>query len=110
MSNFKISGIVTAVSPTREDNGNKPYKSCKITVKEDGEHPNVVQLDYYKGGESVKFFRAPSVGDRVNVEFNIRQNEYQGKAYNTINVWKIDVLTKAEPVAQGVYDNSDLPF
>lgn len=60
-----------------------------------------------------------NVGDEVDVEFNLRCDEYQGKYFGKNSVWKITVKKAAMPVesdplaqtdATGSEATDDLPF
>lgn len=52
------------------------------------------------------------VGDEVNISFNLRGREWNGKYYNTLALWKVEVLGQATvldtPTAAPIDD--DLPF
>ena len=110
MSNFKINGMVTAVSPVKSGTSKKgEWKNCTITVKEnEDKYPNEVSVSYMKSGENIKYFKVPSVGDIVDVEFTIRQREYNGKNYNDISVWNITNHTPQ--TVNSIVDSSDDPF
>lgn len=106
MSNFSISGKVTAVTPTKEGTGDKQWKSCRITVKELVEDfPNEIQLDYAKFGDNVKYYKVPNIGDVVDVEFTAKQTTYKERVFNSLSIWKLEVKQEATAVA-----SDDLPF
>ena len=55
-----------------------------------------------------------SHGDEVDVHFDIRGNEYNGKVFNNLNAWKVEAVnTTAAPPAPRAPKNpadDDLPF
>ena len=79
-------------------------------------------FEIYKGADHAehadKFLEYNKVGDRVEVEFVIRQREYQGKVYTNLSHWQLTKLTGEENALQGensaaqMMDDSDqdLPF
>jgi hypothetical protein len=64
------------------------------------------------GAEKVdNFLKYNKEGDTVDVDFNIRTNEYQGKYYTSLQAWKVfkSEATQAQPQASDDDDDS-LPF
>ena len=114
MDKFKLSGVVKNITEVKEGTTKKgePFKSLTIVVEQVGvQYPNTVALDYYKQGDNVKFidgFKA-KVGDAVDVEFNSSSNEYNGRFYNRLNLWSINIVSSSAPVAVED-DELGLPF
>jgi hypothetical protein len=52
------------------------------------------------------------VGDEVEASFNLRGREWQDKHFNSLELWKIEVLTAAAVAPAHVPDQpgDDLPF
>lgn len=110
MSEFKISGTVTAVTNQRNGTTKKgqEYQSCEITVKEHSEqYPNEISLGYMGMGDKLQYYKVPKVGDEVDVEFKCKQNEYKDKKYNQLSIWKMNILSSS--VVGGAKED-DLPF
>lgn len=61
------------------------------------------------GEIDVKILSSFKVGDIVNVYFNINANEYNGKYYNQVKVWKI--VADADSAKQDITqpNNTDFP-
>lgn len=114
MTEFNISGVVTSVTNKKSGRtkNEKDYKSYTVTVKEtDGQYPNEVALDYMVKGERMKFYKEVNVGDEVEVAFKISQNEYNGKKYNRLSVWKMNILSETTASSlDSIAGNDDLPF
>jgi hypothetical protein len=49
------------------------------------------------------------VGQQVEVSYNVRGREFNGKYYNTLDAWKIEV-TGSKPSTQPIELDDDLPF
>ena len=70
------------------------FTASQIVVTDNApEYPQTVVFDTF--GDK---FSGIHVGDEVEVSYNFKANEYNGKWYNKINGWKINVMsTKGEP-------------
>lgn len=92
-------------------------QSISLEESNDKQYKDSIMVDFF--GEKCGLIADVKAWDIVKVLFNPRAKEYNGKRYNSINWWKIEVIqkwsgaastgsTKAEPMA---YDeNEDLPF
>ncbi|MDF1813970.1 MAG: DUF3127 domain-containing protein [Verrucomicrobiales bacterium] len=68
----------------------------------DGQYPQMIKFELVK--EKTAFTDGLNQGDQVNVHFDIRGNEYQGKYYVNLNCWKLDRMgagAAAQPPQQG---------
>lgn len=83
-----------------------------ITTAE--QYPQDIKLELFK--EGTKLIDSSNVGDEINVHFNIRGNEYNGKYYVTLQAWKIEIeaQTSSAPIAPKPLspgnEEDDLPF
>ena len=103
---MKIKGqIISIQEPITFDSGAK-----KLTFQIDTgeEYNNIISLELFKGQEHAErvdqFTQFNHVGDNVEVEFNIKSQEYNGKWFTNLTVWKV---TKLESAAPDFPDNSD---
>ena len=110
--NYKMKGTIAQIGEKKTlDNG---AVVLDYTVNETSENGYVTPFSFniYKGAEYAefveKFIEFNKVGDQVEVEFNIRGKEYNGRIYNNLSHWRCDKVSTDAPVAQGV--ESDLPF
>ncbi len=87
-----------------------------ITTEE--QYPNDISFELLK--EKGSLIAAYSVGDRINVHFDIRGREWQDKYFNSLVAWKLEAVGVATPnasspppmppeVLSGPMDD-DLPF
>lgn len=113
--NFKTKGFITKISEIETlDNG---AKKLSYEINRETEHNNLLTFEIYKSADhaehATKFGEYNKIGDRVEVEFVIRQREYQGKVYTNLSHWKIEKLTGEENAIQGGEQEeeiNDLPF
>jgi hypothetical protein len=86
----------------------------------DDKYPQDIKFELIK--EKTGIIEDVPVGAELDVHFNIRGNEYNGKYYNNLQCWKLDVVeeftvpapakAKAEPTPAPLVDigEDDLPF
>ncbi len=100
--------------------GKITHKSERVTVwKNDTEkvfmvieeqvdkYPNSIMIDFI--GEKVSQTDNFSEWDIVEVEYNTRATEYNGKYYNNVGGWKIKLITKWMSAGE-VNTDEALPF
>ena len=119
--NLKFTGKVTFISQAETGTGKKgEWTKTKICVEEaEGQYPNSMVFDAFNKADEIKNL---SVGCIVDVLYNAKCTENNGKYYNGLNIWKIEYqqrtvttstnTTASEPVNEvHIPDNeSDLPF
>lgn len=85
-----------------------PFKSFQIVVKEDAEqYPQTGVFEAF--GDKITI---PNVGDKVEVHFNMKASEYNGRWYPRDSAWKINTI-EAVSVATTVEEQetgTGLPF
>jgi len=90
--------------------------SDKFTVQEfvittDGQYPQHISLQ--ASNDKIQWLDKCNIGDTLEVQFDIRGREYNGKYYNQLNAYAIKVVSAAPVVTEAhvvsVHDN-DLPF
>ena len=92
---MKITGQITFISEVQEGTSDKGgWAKRTIVVRENqAEYPNEIVLTLFKSGEHIDYAKDKftlKVGDNVEVEYNARANEYQGKWYGDNGIWKIN--------------------
>lgn len=113
---FKTKGFITKISEVETlPNG---AKKLSYEINQETQYDNLLTLEIYKSNEHSEhadnFVKYNKVGDRVQVEFAVRQREYEGKVYTNLSHWSIDKLVNEENAIQGQAQekqvNDDLPF
>jgi len=116
---YTTKGTVKDVLKTQSF-GDNSMKVLVIKVK-DGQYENDLALDFWN--DKAKLLDNVSIGDEVEVSFDVRSREYNGKYFTNAGGYKVDVLNKSqsatsnnteqipEPVPeQTELEQDDLPF
>ena len=100
---MKITGVIKAITE-KTIVWQKQMEKLSIVIEEvEWKYPNSLIIDVL--GEKVWELKA-KVWEQVTAEYNAQANEYNGKRYNGLRLWKIQ-----KAGIDGVEDSSwDLPF
>ncbi len=84
-----------------------------VIVTDADQYPQEIKFETVKDKTSI--LDSISEGDRVNVHFDVRGNEFKDRYYVNLTAWKIDSSEKSEaqqqPTAsEASEDHGDLPF
>ena len=71
------------------------FKKRTLVVESDEQYKQQIPIDFVQDKTSV--LDNYKVGDEVKVSINIRGNHYNGKYYVSLNGWRIEKLTAAQP-------------
>ena len=72
-----------------------------VITDESDKYPQDIKFECVK--DKVELVNALTVGDKVEVTFDLRGNEYNGKYYVNVAAWKVDKLGASAP------DTSSIP-
>ena len=110
---YTVKGKITGISEVKEhDNG---AKSLSYQVTSEEQYNNLYSFDMYKGADHLahidNFIKYNNIGDSVEVEWNVRTNEYQGRYYVSLSSWKCtkEIAQQQEEVATETQEDG-LPF
>jgi hypothetical protein len=78
-----------------------------VVETEDGKYPQLIKLELVK--DSVKHLDGIRVNDVVNVSFNIRGSEYNGKHYVNLVAWKLTSTGETAQPSQLTGPGRDVP-
>ena len=108
MNDYKVKGLIKVIGETVQVNDKFSKREVVITV-EDAKYPQHITLQ--ATGDRVSLLDGCRVGEEVEASFNLKGREWQDKHFNSLEVWKIEVLTAAAAPAH-VPDNStdDIPL
>lgn len=113
MSELKINGTVKLLNETQTFDSGFTKREFVITTLE--QYPQDVKLEVTQ--QRVELLDSLNVGDTVDVFFNIRGNEYNGRYFVNLQAWKIESQSSApapqpvEPQSHSTDDEGeDLPF
>ena len=110
---MKVTGKIENILETQTgtSKAGKEWKKTSFVVKTDDEYNNLYCFDVFGEEKVDKFLQYNSKGDVVDVEFNVKTNEWQGKYFTSLDAWKVfkaDNSKQKEEVA--VEEEGDLPF
>ena len=102
--------------------GNTEQKSAKFSIRTfvlelEGKYPELVEFQLINN--NTLLIDPFSAGDEIDAHFNLKGREYNGRVYNSLQVWKIEgeakpknePLPKAEtPQGESKDSEDDLPF
>ena len=112
---LKINGKVKLIMDTQTFDSGFRKREFVITTQE--QYPQDVKLECTQ--DRVTLLDSYNVGDDVEVSFNIRGNEYNGRYYVNLQAWRINKGSGAESPAPQAPDTTleptdeqddDLPF
>jgi len=109
MSELKVKGNIKQIGEVQTfDSG---FRKVEFVVTTKEQYPQDVKFDIVKD-KIDNFLQYNKVGSEVEVSFNIRGNEYNGKHYVSLQAWKVfGVSASSAPTENRPFENDkDLPF
>ena len=120
---YELIGSIKVIGDIQSFNSGFSKRELVVTIP-DGNYPQDICVEFHK--ERADLLNGLAVGDNVKVTFNLRGREYNGRYYNTLVAWKLEVpedsqndaapmstTAPAAPVTThsgGFIDDSDIPF
>ncbi len=111
MSELKQNGTIKLINDLQTfDSG---FQKREFVVTTDGQYPQDIKFECTQ--TRCELLDNLSVGQSVDVHFNIKGNEYNGRYFVNLQAWKIETVESAAPppVAPGPQteeSEDDLPF
>ena len=84
----KIENILETLTGTSKATG-KEWKKTSFVLKTDEEYNNLYCFEIFGEEKVDKFLQYNSKGDIVDVEFNVKTNEWKGKYFTSLDAWKV---------------------
>jgi single-strand DNA-binding protein len=113
---YELSGKIKLIQdPKTFDSGFT--KREMVVIVEDGRYPQEINLEFVQ--DKVALLDDLQPGQEVTVSFDIRGREYNGRYFNNLQGWKVDVLGEGAPaddsgapqdVAPPDFGDQDIPF
>jgi single-strand DNA-binding protein len=95
---YELTGTITHIFDAMEFESG--FKKREFVVKTDGEYPQDVKFEMVKSKnaekDTTKVLDKYAVGQKVNVSFDIRGNEYKDRFYVNLLCWKINAEESQE--------------
>ena len=101
-----FTGRITNVGQLQGGTGKEGHEwaSIEVVVEDEAQYPNSAVFKLFKNKENVKYAKSFTsdypIGTLVEVEFNLKSKEYNGKFYNDLSIWKIMKLGETGTVVQ----------
>lgn len=111
MSELKLTGKIKQIGEVQIfDSG---FRKLEFVITTLEQYPQDVKFEIIKDRID-NFIQYNKVGQEVEVSFNVRGNEYNGRYFVNLQAWKVFKTTQAEaeqPKAETVEEvKDDLPF
>jgi len=91
MSELKLSGKIKMIGEVQNFDSGFVKREFVITTNE--QYPQDVKFEVVKE-KATDFEQYNKVGDNVDVKFNVRGNEYNGKYYVSLQSWHVAKVTE----------------
>lgn len=82
---YELKGTIKRIFDTQTFSSG--FTKREFVVTTDGDYPQDIKLSFFK--DKTSLLDAYAEGQRVNVNFDLRGNEYKERFYVDLNAWKI---------------------
>lgn len=117
---MKVQGKITKINEVTSGTSaaGKEWKKLSFLLETTEEYNNLYCFDVFGEEKVDQFVKFNRVGQDVDVDFNVKTNEWKGKYFTSLGAWKIfkaDVADAPEGMeASGIElkadESDDLPF
>ena len=108
---MKFTGKIEFISPIQLVGEKQHEKQYFIISDEAGDYPNRLLIEGFNKKEEINKLK---VGQIVEVDYNAKVNEYKGKHYCSLSLYKVKVDEKnsatPDPFQNGNSGDDELPF
>jgi hypothetical protein len=109
MSDSTIKGAIKLINPIKVISDKFSVREFVVTTP-DAKYPQDIMFQTVN--DKMAVLESLGVGQQVEVSYNVRGREFNGKYYNTLDAWKIEVTGSkpSQPSTQPIELDDDLPF
>ena len=114
---MKVTGTITKVLETQTgtSKAGKDWKKLSFVLTTTEEYNNLYCFDVFGDEKVENFTKYNKEGDLVDVEFNVKTNEWKDKYFTSLDAWKIwktdgTVKEEGSSVENPIELNDSLPF
>ena len=103
-----VKGKVIELLPVQSgvSKAGKDWSKQEFVVETEEQFPKKICFTLF--GDKLSLLNGISVGQEVEVFFNVESREFNGKWYHNINAWKINPVQQASNEAPG-FSEDDIP-
>jgi len=84
---YTLTGRIVHIGAT-ETVGTSQFEKRQIVIEQSGQYPQQIAMELVK--DKCSLADSFKIGDTVEVSFDLRGREYNGKYYTNLNCWKIN--------------------
>jgi hypothetical protein len=109
MSDSTIKGAIKLINPVKVISDKFSVREFVVTTP-DEKYPQ--DILFQTVNDKMAVLESLGVGQQVEVSYNVRVREFNGRYYNTLDAWKIEVTGSkpSQPSTQPIELDDDLPF
>jgi hypothetical protein len=85
---YELAGVVKVVQDVETFKGGSFTKRGVVVTVEDGKFPQDILLEFVQ--DKVSLLEGVAPGDDVQITFDIRGREYNGRYFNNLQGWRLD--------------------
>jgi hypothetical protein len=94
---MQLNGKILHILPIQSGTSKKgDWQKRDIVIETDGEYPKKVSVSIWNKLLDIKL----SEGQKITADIDINAKEYNGKWYNEVKAWKIDVTNSKKNVTE----------
>jgi hypothetical protein len=111
---YELKGTVKVIQDAQTFGSGFTKREFVVTDASNDKYPQDINMELVQ--DKVSLLDEVNVGDEVNVTFDIRGREYNGRYFNNLQAWKLSVEGKASaspaeaPADDGFDDSDSIPF
>ena len=109
MSESTIKGAIKLINPIKVISDKFSVREFVVTTP-DAKYPQDILFQTIN--DKMDVLESLGVGQQVEVSYNVRGREFNGRYYNTLDAWKVEVIGSkpSQPSTQPIQLDDDLPF
>ena len=106
MDKLSLSGVIVHIGDTQEV-GKKGFRKREVVVETQDKYPQKIKMEAI--GDMIETLDGFSEGQEVLAYFNLRGNEYDGRFYTNLQVWRIEAAVQHEMPLDPAEDEEPKP-
>jgi hypothetical protein len=105
MSDSTIKGAIKLINPIKVISDKFSVREFVVTTP-DAKYPQ--DILFQTVNDKMAVLESLGVGQQVEVSYNVRGREFNGRYYNTLDAWKVQIIGQAAQTTNN--DDDGFPF
>jgi hypothetical protein len=105
MSDSTIKGAIKLINPIKVISDKFSVREFVVTTP-DAKYPQ--DILFQTVNDKMDVLESLGVGQQVEVSYNVRGREFNGRYYNTLDAWKVQIIGQAAQTTNN--DDDGFPF